>query len=120
MNLDGYTLYQVLGAVAVTFITGAGFWRFMNWVTSGKERGVAIDDKVSGGWRRYAEKLEKQMDIKDTEIREIEGENVSLRRALRNAQTTVQITSDVKALETKAAKEEIHEAVDASIDKMTP
>lgn len=126
-----FSLYQVLGAVALAVIGTGVFPMITRFVFSRQERGVAIDSKVSDGWKRYAEKLEKQLDLrerqcseenarKDAYIVECEEAIRKLNHELRNAETTVRITSDVKALETQTAKEELHHAVDESIGKMTP
>lgn len=127
MSFEGYTLYQVIGALAALLITGGMGKMVLNWLFSGEKR----DGKVSDGWKRYAEKLEKQLEVrdaaheaenarKDAQIIEQEETIRKLNHALRNAETTVNIVNDVRSLEKQATKEELHEAVDSSIDKMTP
>lgn len=130
INAD-FTLVQVLGVIALALISTGVVGMVIRNYYSKQERGVAIDERVSGGWKRYAEKLEKQMDVKNTAhdaeiarkdaiILEQEQTIRTLNHSLRNAETTVRITSDVKAIESKQAKEELHQAVDESIGKMTP
>lgn len=127
MSFEGYTLYQVIGALAALLITGGMGKMFLNWLFSGEKR----DGKVSDGWKRYAEKLEKQLEVrdaaheaenarKDAQIVEQEETIRKLNHALRNAETTIQIGSDVRTMEKQTTKQEIKQVVDDSIDKMTP
>lgn len=123
MSFEGLTLYQVIGALALALITGGVLKMILTYWFSGEKR-------VSSGWERFGKNEErlrlqereahqKELDRRDAELLELEEENRRLRHALRNAETTVKVTSEVKALETQVAKEEIHQAVDASINKMT-
>lgn len=62
MITEGFTLYQVVGIVALALVTTGVAGMVIRLWFGRKMVATDIDEKVSGGWRRYAQKLETRLD----------------------------------------------------------